>query len=121
MLAGTERRFPHRTFVDLTVAHDDEHAAVALLHSRRKRHADTNGKTVPQRAGRSFDARNLAALRMTAKYPVDPAEPVEFFGGEETFVDKESVERETSVPLAQDAPISLVPGWIFRIEAENVV
>ena len=43
VLAGAQGGLPHRAFVNLTVTHDDDDAAIALLDARRKRHADAVG------------------------------------------------------------------------------
>ena len=64
VLTSAHRRFPNRTFVNLTVTHHNDDTAVALLHSRGKRHTNAKRQAVAKCAGRSLDSRNFAALRM---------------------------------------------------------
>ena len=77
VLAGAQRRLPHRAFVDLAVAHHHEHAAVASLDARGQRHADADRQAVAERAGGGLDARNLAGFGMAAEDRIAPAEGVE--------------------------------------------
>jgi hypothetical protein len=52
VLAGAQRGLPDRTFIDLAVAHEHEHAAVAATDALRERHADAIGEAMAERAGR---------------------------------------------------------------------
>src|SRR5581483_46262 len=121
MLAGAERRLPDRALVDLAITHDDEDAAVALLHARGERHPDADRQSVAKRAGRGLDAWNLAALRMAAEDAVDAAEGVELFGLDETLVGEQRVEREAAVALAEDAAVALGPVRPRGVVAHHVV
>src|SRR5882724_9992584 len=107
MLAGAERRLPNRTFVDLAITHDDEHAACTLLHPRRERHADADRQPMAERAGRGFDARHLSALRVPTENAVDTAEAVEVVCRDEAFVGEDCIVREATMSLAQNAAVAL--------------
>src|SRR5262249_8128439 len=65
VLAGAQRGFPDRAFVDLAVAHYHDDAVVALLDPSGERHADTVGQAMAECSGRSLDAGHLRGLGMT--------------------------------------------------------
>ena len=74
VLAGRQRRLPHRSFVGLAVADDDEHARCAdSFVARVQREAEADGHAVAEAAGRGLDAGDVV-LRMAAEHSVALAE-----------------------------------------------
>ena len=121
VLAGAQRRFPHRAFVNLAVAHDHDDAGVALLDARRQRHADAVGQTMAERTGRRLDARNFRRFRMSAEDRVAAAEGVERLVGNEALFGQHDILRDAAVALAQDHAVAARPFWLIGAKAQNVV
>ena len=115
------RRFPDRAFVDLAVAHDDEHTAVTFLGADRKRHPQSHRKPVAQSAGRSLDPGDLAGLRMPAKNGVAMAESIEGVWAYEALVREHHVERQAPVTFAQDHAVAVRPFRFRRPKAQHIV
>src|ERR1043166_8740978 len=120
MLVGTGRRFPHRAFVDLAVAHEHDHAAVALLDARGERQPDADGKPVAERAGACLDTRR-DHLRMAGKNRIEVTEPVEFRDREIAFVGEHGIKREAAVTLAENKTVAVRPLRLGRPMPQDVV
>src|SRR5438876_12435924 len=73
MLARTNRPFPDRAFVDLAVAHDDEHTAVTFLVADSKSHPQYHRKPEAQSAGRGLKHGYVAGFRLIAENVVPKA------------------------------------------------
>jgi hypothetical protein len=58
---------------------------------------------------------------VATKHAVKLAKSVQLLRGEETFVGKDRIQRKAAVPFAQNAPITIGPPWICRIESKDVV
>ena len=114
VLAGAQRRLPHRAFVDLAVAHDHDDAGVALLDARRQRHADAIGQAVTERAGRGLDAGNFRRFRMAAENGIAAAERVERLVGNETLFGEHDILGDAAVALAQDHAVAPRPFRLAR-------
>src|SRR5260370_12790811 len=114
MLARRKRRFPYRSFIDFTVAGNDEDTRFLAPHAQRERPPHADRQTMAESAGRGFDARDLDRFRMAAEDRIEPAKSVEDFEREETFVGEHDILREAAVPLAQNAAVALRPGRLGR-------
>src|SRR5262245_31834578 len=91
VLARAQRRLPYRSFIDLAVAHDHNDPAVATLHACRQRHSDADREAVAERAGRGFDAGDLAVFRMPTEDRAFATERLEFAGGKVTLVGEHGI------------------------------
>ena len=106
-MRGAHRGFPHFTFLQLAVAQQRVNARLRLLDLQAHRHAERDGETLPQRAGRSFHPRHVEHVRMALEFAVQLAQRKRLALVAEAVLRTDRVKRGGGMALGQHEAVAV--------------